>query len=66
MPSTVISSFTYDAEKRILQITFVSGLMYNYLEVPEELYLSMRASKAKGIFFNQNIKDKFVFEKQTL
>jgi hypothetical protein len=65
MPSTVINSFTYDADKRILQIQFVTGLVYHYMEVPQEIYDSMKTSKAKGIFFNQNIKDKFVFEKQT-
>jgi hypothetical protein len=65
MPSTVINSFNYDADKKILQIRFVTGLVYNYMEVAPEVYESMKASRAKGIFFNQHIKDKFAFERQT-
>jgi hypothetical protein len=65
MPSTVINSYTYDADKKILQIKFVSGLVYNYIDIPEHVYLAMKDSRAKGIFFNQHIKDKYQFEKQT-
>lgn len=63
MPSTVIKQFSYDPENRILQVLFVSGLCYEYLQVPEELYLAMKASRAKGIYFNENIKGKFSFKK---
>ncbi len=44
MPSTVISSFDYLNETSILRITFVSGLIYNYLHVPEEVYTAMKSS----------------------
>ena len=63
MPSTVIDTYSYDSEKRILCIVFRTGKVYNYLEVPEEVYNAMKATKLKGIFFNQHIKDKFAFEK---
>ena len=43
----------------MLTITFVSGAVYDYLHVPEEVYLQMKATLAKGIFFNQHIKDKY-------
>jgi hypothetical protein len=59
MPSSVIQSYQHDAEKNILTITFVSGAVYNYLNVPEEVYLKMKARISKGIFFNQHIKDKY-------
>jgi hypothetical protein len=59
MPSTVISSFIYIPEENILRITFVTGTVYDYLDVPVETYEAMKASFAKGIFFNENIKGKF-------
>lgn len=63
MPSTVIKSFSYDEATQILQITFVSGLVYDYLDVPPNIYHTMKQSTSKGIYFNRNIKDKFSFVK---
>jgi len=63
MPSTVISYFMYDAVKKILQVKFVSGLIYNYLEVPEYIYNAMKTAKSKGSYFNRNIKERFMFER---
>jgi hypothetical protein len=59
MPSSVIRSYQHDADKNILTITFVSGTVYQYLNVPESVYLKMKARISKGIFFNQHIKDKY-------
>jgi len=63
MPSTVISKFFYDADNRMLKIVFVSGIVYEYKNVPEKVYEEMKASGAKGIYFNQYIKGKFEFKK---
>ncbi len=63
MPSTVVSLIRYNAEKETLRITFVSGLVYEYKNVPEEVYNAMRTSGAKGIYFNRNIKGHYEFEK---
>ena len=63
MPSTVVAHYVYDPETSSLKITFTSGKVYNYKNVPEQLYQAMKASFAKGIFFNQHIKDKYEFEK---
>ena len=65
MPSTVISSFRYERASKILCITFVSGAVYEYKEVPEEVYLAMKESKSKGIFFNNEIKDQYDFERKS-
>lgn len=63
MPSTVISAMKYDVETAILQITFVTGLVYHYKNVPETVYNELRSSKTKGIYFNRHIKDNFEFER---
>jgi len=63
MPSTVISKFFYDADNRMLKIVFVSGIVYEYKNVPKKVYEEMKASGAKGIYFNQYIKGKFEFKK---
>jgi hypothetical protein len=63
MPSTVILRSSYNAETTTLTITFVSGLVYNYKNVPEETYKAMISSGAKGIYFNKYIKGRYEWEK---
>jgi hypothetical protein len=63
MPSTVVAHMEYDAPQQILRITFVSGLVYNYLHVPEYVYKNMKAATSKGTFLNRQIKGKYDFEK---
>ena len=63
MPSSVVASFNYDASTATLRVTYVSGSVYEYKDVPETVYNDMRASGAKGIFLNQNIKGKYRYEK---
>jgi hypothetical protein len=63
MPSTVITSFEYDEPSQQLIITFKSGLVYRYKDVPVEIYLDMKAYREKGIYFNKNVRGKFQFEK---
>jgi hypothetical protein len=63
MPSSVISTIDYDAKTSTLRITFVSGMVYHYKNVPEDVYYALKTSGAKGIFLNQQIKGKYKFEK---
>ena len=65
MPSTVIASFSYNADRHALTIVFVSGMVYQYKNVPEEIYKAMKSSTSKGIYFNKHIKDKYEFEKMS-
>jgi len=64
MPSSVISNIRYDKDTRSLFITFVSGLVYKYLSVPEKVYREIKTASSKGSYLNRFIKGKFSFEKQ--
>lgn len=55
----------YNVSRQTLRITFVSGLVYNYLHVPERVYNNMKAATSKGTFLNKHIKGKYDFEKVT-
>ena len=59
MPSSVISSFTYQPERRRLVVTFVTGRVYEYADVPPEVATNFRASFSKGVFFNSHIRDTY-------
>ena len=59
MPSSVISSFTYEPERRRLIVTFVTGRVYEYADVPAGVAANFRASFSKGVFFNEHIRENF-------
>jgi hypothetical protein len=63
MPSTLIRAFNYDATSQTLAITFVSGSLYHYLDVPEEVAAAMRGAFAKGEYFNRHIRGRYRFER---
>ncbi|HEU4608763.1 MAG TPA: KTSC domain-containing protein [Chitinophagaceae bacterium] len=63
MPSSVIAHIDYDPEKQVLKIRFLSGAVYVYYDVPDEVYVRMSKAKSKGHFLNTKIKGNYAFEK---
>lgn len=61
MPSSVIRAFDYAPADRRLDILFVSGRLYSYHDVPEDVAGAMRAAFSKGEFFNRHIRDRYRF-----
>ena len=64
MPSSVIRAFDYDPDAHRLDIEFVSGRRYSYLDVPERVARGMRAAPSKGAYFNRRIRDRFAFTRR--
>jgi len=64
MPSAVIHSFEYDADKRELLVVFRSGRRYVYEEVPDNTFVAMRRSFSKGEYFNEHIRDRYAFRRE--
>jgi hypothetical protein len=63
MPSSVVARIEYLPDSRTLRIFYVSGAIYDYLKVPEDQYVAMKASGSKGKFLNEEIKEKYDFRK---
>ena len=63
MPSSVIKKMEYKDDDRRLRITYVSGNVYDYLNVPRAVFEEMQASGSKGTFLNTQIKGRYDFEK---
>ena len=61
MPSSVIRFFRYSPDTRELKVTFVSGRLYVYEDVPPEVAAAFRNARSKGTFFNHEIRDRYVF-----
>jgi hypothetical protein len=57
----MIASIGYLAQSRMLEIEFVSGSIYRYLDVEQETYDDFLEAPSKGTFFNAHIKDEYSF-----
>jgi hypothetical protein len=63
MPSSVVADMEYNEAARTLRITYVSGMVYDYLKVPLSVYKEMKAASSKGTYLNYQIKGKYKFRK---
>ena len=63
MPSTVIASFSYNASSATLRVVYTSGVAYDYVHVPAQVYEALKSSRTKGIYLNQYIKGKYHYKK---
>lgn len=57
--SSNIASVGYDGENRILEIEFHHGAVYQYFEVPKEMYEGLMNAGSMGSYFMNEIKEKF-------
>jgi hypothetical protein len=63
MPSSVIAAMKYYPGTSVLRVIFVSGIVYDYKNVPKEVYEAMKAASSKGKFLNEQIKGEYEFKK---
>ena len=54
--STDLAGVGYDDAKRILEIEFRSGAVYEYGDVPPTVYAALMAAASHGKYFNQFIR----------
>jgi hypothetical protein len=54
--SEAIASFGYDPEEQVLEVEFVSGRVYQYFGVHEEVLDDMRHAESLGEWFNLQFK----------
>ncbi|MPZ40908.1 MAG: KTSC domain-containing protein [Rhizobiales bacterium] len=65
MPSSVIYDRHYDASTSRLTITFVTGRIYVYEDVPSVVMAEFDAAGSKGEFFNARIRDHYRYHEIT-
>lgn len=54
--SSNLASIGYDAESEILEIEFNHGGIYQYFDVPENVYNELMSANSHGQYFDRNIK----------
>ena len=55
--SSNLLSVGYDADSQTLEIEFKSRSVYQYNNVPSEVYEALMAASSHGVFFNREVKD---------
>jgi len=57
--STDIKSIGYEEDSRLLEIEFLDSSVYQFQNVPKIAHLALMMAPAKGLHFNNNIKNHF-------
>lgn len=61
--SSNIKSSTYNTEEKTLLVEFNNNSLYQYNEVPWEVFTKLRMAESQGKYFNANISKKYKYEK---
>ena len=64
--SSTLKRIGYDFERELLEITFHTGKVFVYESVPAKQVLEFLSAKSKGRYFNQKIRDHFIFQAKNL
>jgi hypothetical protein len=59
--SSNIKEAGFDAATNTLEVAFTDGRLYQYFDVPENVYLELRSSPSAGQYFHQNIRGVYRF-----
>src|SRR5205823_6933992 len=54
--STAIAKVGYSKRRRILEIEFVNGAIYRYLDVPASVYRDLMSAQSKARYYDVNLK----------
>jgi hypothetical protein len=61
--STAVTSIGYDCAERHLEIRFKNGGVYEYLDVPADVYCQFLTAVSKGRYFNETIRERFAYRR---
>lgn len=62
LQSSTIDRVAFDDHRRELTVWFEQGRKYVYFDVPGALFDALCNAPSAGAFFNQQIKDQFVWQ----
>jgi hypothetical protein len=62
--SSSLRSIGYDKRTQTLEIEFRNGTVYDYAGVPPSVWTSLLDAPSKGKFFQEQIRDRFAFDRK--
>jgi len=64
--STTLATVAYDPSRKVLQLEFCSGSVYEYFDVPAAVHAELLSAPSKGGYFNQAIRGRFPYRLVTV
>lgn len=61
--SSNLKSASYDTESEVMNVTFNSGSIYEYNNVPWNIFTKFRMAESQGKFFNEHISRNYKYNK---
>lgn len=61
--STNLKSGKYNIDSQKLIITFNNGMLYEYDDVPHEIFAELNLAESVGKYFNKNIAKNYTYRK---
>ncbi len=58
--SSNLKSVGYDPQTKTLEVEFQSGSIYQYSEVPEDVYQALMSASSHGQYYVQNIRSVYL------
>lgn len=63
VPSSNINSIGYDPDTETLEVEFLNGTIYQYFNVPRNMYDQLMQEGSKGRFLNTYIKNAYPYSR---
>ena len=61
--SSNIASIGYDERTQTLEVEFLDDSVYQYFNLPTNIYEALMAAPSHGVFLHANIRDQFAYER---
>ena len=61
--STNVASVGFDPKRKVLEVEFQTGAVYQYREVPKPTYDALLKADSKGRYLAANVKGKYPYER---
>ena len=58
--SSNIASIGYEADSQVLEVEYIKGGIYQFMNVPSDVHEELMNSSSKGTYMNQVVKKMFV------
>ncbi|WP_133501551.1 KTSC domain-containing protein [Cognatilysobacter terrigena] len=62
LDSEALSSVGYDPSRRVLEVEFTSGRVYQYFGVPQIEVERLLEAESQGAYFSERVRDRYPFE----
>lgn len=61
--SSNLKSASYNTTQKVLVVTFNNGSIYEYYDIPWQIFTKFRMAESQGKYFNTEISRKYKFKK---